>query len=147
MGDGVISFAQLSSYYCGGLHPNFGEVGFTMSLSTGQEVSQEQLQIGGVGAAGASWTKIKSDDFPSKLVGLLNMLHPDSMKRPSDDDSCDYNDPDAWQSPEWYITKEGVRFIPNFPAAQRACNLEEFATVPLKFVRIPLQADETMVGQ
>ena len=147
VGDGVISFAQLNSYDCGGAHPNFGEVGFTVSLSTGQEVSQEQLQIGGVGAAGASWTKIESDDFPSKLVGLLNMLHPDSMKRPSDDDSCDYSDPDAWQSPQWYITKEGVRFIPNFPAAQRACNLEEFATVPLKFVRIPLQADGTMPGQ
>lgn len=138
--DGYVSYAWSSSWSCAGTaHPDFGTQGHSYDARTGRELDLDDiLPIGDAPIPARdsdAWYAYRSEVFGPAVVKLLRKLHPGDMPveaaRPSDDsDECDYGDPEVWNFPSWYLTKDGLYLGAIFARVNRACDSPEWSVIP-----------------
>lgn len=164
---GVVSLSIFTSYNCGGAHPDFGNSPLNLDVNTGKPLSLEDVLWVGKGKAfhyddregleGQDPSAVSFDTFSgyrSKqlapwLVGQLQTLAPEEMKKPgAEDQDCDFNDAKIWDFPAWYFTPTGIYFGPSFPRVMRACESPEWSVVPYSVAKqhpggVPLELPES----
>lgn len=135
-----VSYAWNSSWSCAGAaHPDFGVQGHTYDVRTGRELDLDDVLHFGDAPVPApdsdAFYTYRSDVFGPAIVKLMRRLHPGEMPaegaRPSEDsDECDYGDPDVWDFPSWYLTKDGLYLSAIFPRVNRACDSPDWSVIP-----------------
>lgn len=128
-----ISFIEQWSAECrDSLHADFGVNGHTYNAATGNEITLDNLLISGNNAIpdqdSDEWMTYRSEKFAPALVTLLQRLYPAEMK--VNGDECDYNNPNVWSFPTWYLTKRGLYIGASFARAERPCDNPEWSVVP-----------------
>lgn len=123
----LLSFAVSNSYECGGAHPDFGTSGYTFNMETARQLELTDFLFFG---------KTDADEsMGSSVVELLTKLYPEDMTPATNEDEeelCDYNEPDVWDYPAWYLTEKGLYLYPYFARVARCCDGAEFSTIPYK---------------
>jgi hypothetical protein len=144
LGDGFVSYHWDSAWSCSGAaHPDFGIMGFTYDTRTGVPVRLDDLLRFGSGEPPAdksdAFYSYRSDRFAPGLIALLKRFHPDEMadKGGDDDDGCNYDDPNVWDFPAWYLTAEGLFVGAYFPRANRPCDAPDWAIIPWEALNGP----------
>ena len=133
MDDRWVSFSWQSSWFCtGNAHPDFDVTGTTIDARSGRELALEDLLWFGTGAKPQpdtdGWYDYRSKVFAPAVIDLFKKLHPDEMK--SGDDDCNYDDPDVWSFPVWYLSDQGLYLGAYFPRAARPCDNPDWSVVP-----------------
>lgn len=142
-----LSLSLMSSYYCGGAHPDFGDSPLTIDLRSGRELALEDVLWLGKGQPPRSagngdydspgykrLQEYRESTLASWTIKTLTGLHPDDMAKPKDDEGCDYSDPGVWGTSIWYLTPQGLYLGPYFARVARACEYPEWSLVPWKLV-------------
>ncbi|OOG80323.1 hypothetical protein B0E42_27955 [Pseudomonas sp. A25(2017)] len=149
----VISLNISTSYYCGGVHPDFGNSPLNLDAHTGHSLSLEDVLWVGTGkpplyaghndAGDAPLTDGESqarytyqrEVFAPWLIKQFTTLYPDEMLKPTDEDSCDYTDEGVWGYSNWYFTEKGLYLGPFFVRAQRVCDDPGWSVLPYAVVK------------
>lgn len=136
----LLSVSVLTSYYCGGLHPDEVDAPLNLDVETGRELQLEDLLWLGKGKPQLP-RKANGDrvdyQYEEKMLApwllrQLVRLHPDEFK--PDDFSCDYRNPEMWQLVHWYASPQGLYVGPSFPV-ERGCEEPEWSVLPWSLVR------------
>lgn len=136
LNDQFISYCVNSSWYCNrAAHPDFGESGTTINAKTGKEMELEDILWLGKGVKpkkdSDAWYKYRSDVFAPKVVEMFKKLYPVEMQKPtSEDDYCDYTDPEVWDFGAWYLTDKGLYLGAYFYRAARSCDNPGWSVIP-----------------
>lgn len=141
-----LSVSLMSSYYCGGAHPDFGDSPLNLDVRNGRELALEDVLWLGKGTPpressdydDPSYKRLRdyrSETLAPWIIASLKKLHPKDMAAPNDDDSCDYTDAGVWDSPTWHLQAEGVYVGPYFARVMRACEYPEWSVIPWKQVQ------------
>lgn len=140
LSDDYVSFAWFSNWTCAGAaHPDFGTQGHTYETSTGRELTLEDVFPVGSGPipteGSDDFYTYRSNVFAPAVVALLRKLYPTEMPdeqeaAQEDSDSCDYGDPDVWNFPSWYLTKDGLYLGAVFARVSRACDEPDWSIIP-----------------
>lgn len=133
--DAHVSFALNSNWNCAGAaHPDFGITGHVFDARTGKELSLDDLLKFGKSPAPEQnsdpWYDYRSKTFAPALVSLLKRLYPKEMKKPRQEDACDYTDPQVWSFPTFYLTAKGLYVGAGFPRFARVCDNPEWSVIP-----------------
>lgn len=138
----VISASLDTSYYCGGAHPDFGDAPLNIDARNGRELRLEDVLWVGKGEPvhrGESpdplddaWMDYRSKIFAPWLTSQFMRLYPGEMAPggTSDDNECDYRDPEVWNFSSWYVLPTGIHFAAYFPRVMRVCDDPEWAVLP-----------------
>jgi len=144
----VVSVSVYTSYYCGGAHPDFGDAPINFDVNHGKPLSLEDVLWVGEGPAfhyddreGAQQSEEADVDFDKFsnyrekslapwLVAQFKQLYPNEMKKPADENDCDYSDPQVWNFPTWHFTDKGIAFGPSFARVARMCEGTEWSVLP-----------------
>lgn len=142
-----LSLSLMTSYYCGGAHPDFGDSPLTIDVRSGRELTLEDVLWLGKGAPPRSagrgdydspgykrLSEYRQSTLVPWTIKTLTRLHPAEMAKPKDEEGCDYSDPDVWGTSIWYLTAEGLYLGPYFARVARACEYPEWSLVPWKQV-------------
>lgn len=140
LNDRFVSYAVSSSWFCAGAaHPDFATGGTTIDAHTGKQLTQEDLYWLGTGAKPApnsdAWMKYHDKVFGPAMVKLLGRLYPQEMKPTSDEDGCNYADPDVWKFGSWYLTAKGMYVGAYFARVQKACDNPEWSFIPYSILK------------
>ncbi|GLQ98823.1 hypothetical protein [Dyella mobilis] len=125
-----------ASWSCeGAAHPNAGVYGITFDTRTGQELSLNDLWWLGKGAKPKKDSDADMDYqdkvFAPTVVHLLTQWHPKEMSKPTDEDACDYSDPQVWNLVTYWLTDDGLELYPSFNHAQEGCQSDtDWAVIP-----------------
>ncbi|MCL1943888.1 MAG: hypothetical protein FWF54_10130 [Candidatus Azobacteroides sp.] len=124
--DNLLGFSVFSSWFCGGAHPDFGEVGYLLDLNNGKEYEIDEVLAfdqsvttesqGGFSA----FSEYRSNYFGPGVFKLVNQIEKFEKPDPEEDD-CDYTELEYWDFPSWHFTEEGIVFTPIFYRAARNC--------------------------
>jgi len=68
----------------------------------------------------------------------LKKIIPNEMKS-SEDDRCDYNDPEVWDFPSWHFTEQGLYLGAIFARAARNCDDPEWSIIPYKAIKTAVE--------
>ncbi|WP_249672219.1 hypothetical protein [Pseudomonas abieticivorans] len=144
----VLSASVFTSYFCGGAHPDFGDNPINLNVNTGQALALEDVLWLGDGApwhydrpdgnGDAEDGSVTFDTYSAYrekylapfLVQQFQKLYPEEMKKPADENDCDYSDPQIWNFPSWHFTAKGIYFGPGFARVMRACESPEWSVLP-----------------
>ena len=130
--DGIISVDAGASWYCGGVHPDSGEMCFTINTNTGKEIEDlDDIFDFKAPQSEPLADTLKYNERGENIIRLLSKLYPKEMAIPdSTSDDCNYSQPYDWNYPGWYFTKKGFQLVPSFPHALQACGGAGFAIIP-----------------
>lgn len=135
LSDDYVSFATFESWSCAGAaHPDFGIEEHTFDAKTGRELEVDDVLKFGKGPVPAkdsdAWYDYRGKTFSPALVALMKRLHPKEMKKPKEEDGCDYTDPEVWDFPTWYPTEKGLYVGAIFARVARVCDDPEWSVIP-----------------
>jgi len=136
LGANHMSYAWTTSWSCAGTaHPDFGTVGHSYDLRTGDALTLDDLLHFGAAPAprqeSDGWYAYRANSFAPGVVTLLKRYHPVEMAPPGgEDDDCDYSDPEVWHFPAWMLSDKGLWLGAYFPRVQRACDAPDWAIIP-----------------
>jgi hypothetical protein len=149
----VVSVSVFTSFFCGGAHPDFGDEPLNLNVETGKALTLEDVLWLGEGqpfhydrpddgseaAAGDvtfdTYSSYREKYFAPWLVQQFKTLYPEEMKKPADENDCDYSDPQIWNFPTWHFTDKGLYVGPSFARVMRACESPEWSVVPWSVIR------------
>jgi hypothetical protein len=149
----AISISVFTSYYCGGVHPDFGDAPINLDAHTAQVLTLEDvLWVGpgkpfhyveetdnSVSASEGHASPVSFDEYSKYrdtylspwLVQQFQALYPKDIK----DDDCDYSDPSVWNFLTWYLTPKGISLTPSFARVVRACEAnDDWSLIPYSIV-------------
>ncbi|QWP78752.1 hypothetical protein J5226_10285 [Lysobacter sp. K5869] len=143
-----LSLSLMTSYYCGGAHPDFGDSPLTIDVRSGRELALEDILWLGKGEPPRSagngdyespgykrLNEYRESTLVPWTVKTLTRLHPDEMAPPAkEDEGCNYADPGVWGTSIWYLTAEGLYLGPYFARVARACEYPDWSLVPWTLV-------------
>lgn len=135
----IFSIDLVSSYYCGGAHPDFSFGAYNFDLSTGNLLELDEVLWFGNGTPPNKntdkWYRYRDSIFAPKLTSILKQLYPEQMKADNSRDGCDYSDPDVWNFANWYFTEEGLYVGAYFARVSRSCDEPDWSIIPYTIVR------------
>jgi hypothetical protein len=136
---GVMSVNIFTSYDCGGAHPDFGSRSLNVDLTTGAALRLDDvLWFGGIKRLkedSDEWFAYRDSVFAPKVVALLKQMYPEEMEVDTNEDGCDYNDPEVWNFPNWYFTDKGLYLGAIFSRVSRSCDEPEWPVIPYNIVK------------
>jgi hypothetical protein len=139
MNAGVLSVNIFTSYDCGGAHPDFGSRSLNLDLTTGAALRLDDvLWFGGAKTLkedSGEWFTYRDSVFAPKVVALLRQLYPKEMKIDTNEDGCDYTDPEVWNFPNWYFTDKGLYLGAIFSRVSRSCDEPAWPVIPYSLVK------------
>lgn len=140
-----LSVSLMSSYYCGGAHPDFGDSPLNLDVRDGRELTLQDVLWLGQGKPPAADAQRRDYDDPEYqrlrdyrdhtlapwIVATLGQLRPQDMTAPAKpDEGCDYRDTQVWNLPIWHLRPEGLYVGPYFARVARACEYPEWSVIP-----------------
>jgi hypothetical protein len=135
----LLSIDISTGYYCGGAHPDFAFVGYNFDLNSGSPLELDDVLWFGKeqkpGIDSDEWYRYRDSVFAPKVVALLKQLYPKQMKKRTNEDACDYSDPEVWNFPNWYFNSKGLYLGAYFYRAARSCDEPRWSIIPYKIVR------------
>ncbi|PTU74410.1 hypothetical protein [Pseudomonas mangrovi] len=149
----AVSLSLFTSYFCGGAHPDFGDVPLTIEVDSGNELTLEEVLWIGDGkpfrydyrddsAAPerndtdfSNYSRYRREQLAPWLVEQLTRLYPEQMQPVATDDDCDYSDTEIWKYPSWYLSDQGLHLGPSFARVARACEYPEWSVLPYEVIR------------
>lgn len=142
LSDRFVSYSISSSWFCtGAAHPDFGTSGTTIDAKTGKELQLDDVLRFGSGTQAKpkpnsdAWYTYRDKVFAPGVVAMLSRLYPAQMKKPGNDDDCDYTDPQIWAFGPWYLTSRGMYIGAGFARVQRACDNPDWSVIPYSVLR------------
>jgi len=138
--ENILSINIIISYYCGGAHPDFASEGLNFDGHTGELLKLDKTFWFGKTEPPAEdsdkWYSYRDGVFAPKIVELFRSIYPDQMKPPreSDEQQCDFTDPEVWDFPNWYFTEKGLYFGAVFGRVARVCDQPEWSVIPYKLL-------------
>ncbi len=149
----IVSLSILTSYDCGGAHPDFGDAPLTLNAQTGEPLGLEDLLWVGEGPAFLYrearsqevdaesvsfevFSRYRNQHLAPWLVEQWRRIAPGDIPASGGEDvECNYGDPDLWDYPSWYLSDKGMVFDPIFPRVARACEGTEWSILPYVLVK------------
>ncbi|MBT9268461.1 hypothetical protein KKQ10_26625 [Pseudomonas sp. MG-9] len=149
----VVSLNISTSYYCGGAHPDFGDSPLNIDVKTGHPLSLEDVLWVGEGKPLLHAERDSLGDKPlseaesdvryryvSKelvpwVIKQFTALYPTEMKKPAQDDDCDFTDESIWGTSPWYFTDKGLYLGAYFARVQRSCDRPDWSILPYAVVK------------
>jgi len=140
-----LSVSLMSSYYCGGAHPDFGDAPLNLDVRSGRELELQDVLWLGKGRPPAADADRRDYGDPEYrrlrdyrdnvlapwIVATLAKRRPQDMAKPAQPDpGCDYSDPQVWNLPVWHLRPEGLYVGPYFARVARACEYPEWSLIP-----------------
>jgi hypothetical protein len=128
----IMSIEAYASWYCGGVHPDFSEMCYTIDAIKGAEIKDlDDIFLFSEGKEKYLPDSLFNDDRGKNIVRVLSKMYPKEMAKPdSASEDCDYSRPSDWNYPVWYFTKKGLYLGPSFPHALAACGGPNFSIIP-----------------
>ncbi|MFJ2486958.1 hypothetical protein [Pseudomonas sp. NPDC087639] len=149
----VVSLNISTSYYCGGAHPDFGDSPLNIDVKTGHPLSLEDVLWVGEGkpllhaerdslgdkplseAESDARYQYESKELVPWIIKQLTALYPTEMKKPTQEDDCDFTDESIWGSSPWYFTEKGLYLGAYFARVQRSCDRPDWSVLPYSLVK------------
>ncbi|WP_285420913.1 hypothetical protein [Pseudomonas sp. efr-133-TYG-5] len=149
----VVSLNISTSYYCGGAHPDFGDSPLNIDVKTGHPLSLEDVLWVGEGKpllhaerdslgdkplssdeSNARYQYVSKELVPW-VIQQFTALYPTQMKKPTQEDDCNFTDESVWGSSPWYFTAKGLYLGAYFARVQRSCDRPDWSILPYSVVR------------
>jgi hypothetical protein len=148
----VVSLNISTSYYCGGAHPDFGDSPLNIDVKTGHPLSLEDVLWVGEGkpllhaerdslgdkplseAESDARYRYVSKELVPWVIKQFTALYPTEMKKPAQDDDCDFTDESIWGTSPWYFTDKGLYLGAYFARVQRSCDSPDWSILPYSLV-------------
>jgi hypothetical protein len=149
----VVSLNISTSYYCGGAHPDFGDSPLNIDVKTGHPLSLEDVLWVGEGkpllhaerdslgdkplseAESDARYRYVSKELVPWVIKQFTALYPTEMKKPAQDDDCDFTDESIWGTSPWYFTDKGLYLGAYFARVQRSCDRPDWSILPYSLVK------------
>jgi hypothetical protein len=149
----VVSLNISTSYYCGGAHPDFGDSPLNIDVKTGHPLSLEDVLWVGEGkpllhaerdslgdkplseAESDARYRYVSKELVPWVIKQFTALYPTDMKKPAQDDDCDFTDESIWGTSPWYFTDKGLYLGAYFARVQRSCDRPDWSILPYSLVK------------
>ncbi|MHB2061878.1 hypothetical protein [Pseudomonas monsensis] len=149
----VVSLNISTSYYCGGAHPDFGDSPLNIDVKTGHPLSLEDVLWVGEGkpllhaerdslgdkplseAESDARYRYVSKELVPWVIQQFTALYPTEMKKPAQDDDCDFTDESIWGTTPWYFTDKGLYLGAYFARVQRSCDRPDWSILPYSVVK------------
>lgn len=149
----VVSLNISTSYYCGGAHPDFGDSPLNIDVKTGHPLSLEDVLWVGEGkpllhaerdslgdkplseAESDARYRYVSKELVPWVIQQFTALYPTEMKKPAQDDDCDFTDESIWGTTPWYFTDRGLYLGAYFARVQRSCDRPDWSILPYSIVK------------
>ncbi|WP_336347297.1 hypothetical protein [Pseudomonas monsensis] len=149
----VVSLNISTSYYCGGAHPDFGDSPLNIDVKTGHPLSLEDVLWVGEGkpllhaerdslgdkplseAESDARYRYVSKELVPWVIQQFTALYPTEMKKPAQDDDCDFTDESIWGTTPWYFTDMGLYLGAYFARVQRSCDRPDWSILPYSVVK------------
>ncbi|MGZ9669586.1 hypothetical protein ACXX9E_26625 [Pseudomonas sp. GNP014] len=149
----VVSLNISTSYYCGGAHPDFGDSPLNIDVKTGHPLSLEDVLWVGEGkpllhaerdslgdkplseAESDARYRYVSKELVPWIIQQFTALYPTEMKKPAQDDDCDFTDESIWGTTPWYFTDKGLYLGAYFARVQRSCDRPDWSILPYSVVK------------
>ncbi|RON62847.1 hypothetical protein BK669_15490 [Pseudomonas fluorescens] len=149
----VVSLNISTSYYCGGAHPDFGDSPLNIDVKTGHPLSLEDVLWVGEGkpllhaerdslgdkplseAESDARYRYVSKELVPWVIQQFTALYPTEMKKPAQDDDCDFTDESIWGTTPWYFTDRGLYLGAYFARVQRSCDRPDWSILPYSVVK------------
>lgn len=149
----VVSLNISTSYYCGGAHPDFGDSPLNIDVKTGHPLSLEDVLWVGEGkpllhaerdslgdkplseAESDARYRYVSKELVPWVIEQFTALYPTEMKKPAQDDDCDFTDESIWGTTPWYFTDKGLYLGAYFARVQRSCDRPDWSILPYSIVK------------
>lgn len=149
----VVSLNISTSYYCGGAHPDFGDSPLNIDVKTGHPLSLEDVLWVGEGkpllhaerdslgdkplseAESDARYRYVSKELVPWVIEQFTALYPTEMKKPAQDDDCDFTDESIWGTTPWYFTDKGLYLGAYFARVQRSCDRPDWSILPYSVVK------------
>jgi len=149
----VVSLNISTSYYCGGAHPDFGDSPLNIDVKTGHPLSLEDVLWVGEGkpllhaerdslgdkplseAESDARYRYVSKELVPWVIKQFTALYPTEMKKPAQDDDCDFTDESIWGTSPWYFTDKGLYLGAYFARVQRSCDRPDWSILPYAVVK------------
>jgi hypothetical protein len=149
----VVSLNISTSYYCGGAHPDFGDSPLNIDVKTGHPLSLEDVLWVGKGKpllhaerdslgdkplssdeSNARYQYVSKELVPW-VIQQFTALYPTQMKKPTQEDDCNFTDESVWGASPWYFTAKGLYLGAYFARVQRSCDRPDWSILPYSVVR------------
>jgi hypothetical protein len=149
----VVSLNISTSYYCGGAHPDFGDSPLNIEVKTGHPLSLEDVLWVGEGKpllhaerdslgdkplssdeSNARYQYVSKELVPW-VIQQFTALYPTQMKKPTQEDDCNFTDESVWGASPWYFTAKGLYLGAYFARVQRSCDRPDWSILPYSVVR------------
>ncbi|AXJ06470.1 hypothetical protein CFN16_20780 [Pseudomonas fluorescens] len=149
----VVSLNISTSYFCGGAHPDFGDSPLNIDVSTGHSLSLEDVLWVGEGkpllhaerdslgdkplseAESDARYQYENKELVPWLIKQFTALYPAEMKKPTQDDDCDFTEESVWGSSPWYFTAKGLYLGAYFARVQRSCDRPDWSVLPYSLIK------------
>ncbi|MDZ3829423.1 hypothetical protein [Pseudomonas monsensis] len=149
----VVSLNISTSYYCGGAHPDFGDSPLNIDVKTGHPLSLEDVLWVGEGkpllhaerdslgdkplseAESDARYRYVSKELVPWVIQQFTALYPTEMKKPAQDDDCDFTDESIWGTTPWYFTDKGLYLGAYFARVQRSCDRPDWSILRYSVVK------------
>ncbi|MCU7248297.1 hypothetical protein [Pseudomonas koreensis] len=149
----VVSLNISTSYYCGGAHPDFGDSPLNIDVNTGHPLSLEDVLWVGKGqpllhaerdslgdkplneSESAARSTYQREVLVPWLIKQFTALYPEEMKKPTQEDDCDFTDESIWGYSSWHFTAKGLYLGPYFARVQRSCDAPDWSILPYSVVK------------
>ena len=126
----------LTSYYCGGAHPDFGSAKHILDLKNLRQLDTEDiLQFeGSVHRNNGSeynddWFNYREESYAPAVTEMLKTTYPEEFPEEGNEEGCEYNDPSVWSLSDVMLTEDGILFGAYFYRAARMCDDPEWAVL------------------
>lgn len=149
----LVSISVFTSYYCGGAHPDFGDVPINLDARTAQPLALEDLLWLGTGtplhyatdaegnpipgsASFDAWSDYRGQVLAPWLAKQWKRLYARELASAQSENECGYDDPGVWQFVGWHMTPKGIFLSPSFARVARACEAnDDWSLLPWNIVR------------
>ncbi|HUH56882.1 MAG TPA: hypothetical protein VLZ32_14230 [Rhodanobacter sp.] len=154
----LFSVSLLTSYDCGGAHPDFGDGPLNLDARTARPLTLEDILWLGKGmpfhyndseddapAADGEPNSVDFDAFSAYRTKSLSpwlaqqfaTLYPAKMTSGNaDEDECGYDDPSVWEFPSWHMETGGLFIGPSFARVARVCEAnDDWSLLPWAVVK------------
>ncbi|MES2554759.1 MAG: hypothetical protein V4604_01335 [Bacteroidota bacterium] len=126
----------LTSYYCGGAHPDFGSRKPILDLKNLKELHTEDiLQFQGATDRNAgteyneAWLTYREENYAPPILEMMKATYPDQFATEGNEEECNYDDPFVWSLSDVMITEDGLLFGAYFYRAARMCDDPEWSVL------------------